>query len=120
MTLSVLLIGNETLTTECGNLLRQRGHRIAAVVTRSPEVTAWAATHGLPVEPPGPDLAARLAQVDWLLSIANLSVLPAAVLARATRARSTSTTAPCPPTPASTRRSGRCWQASRSTPSPGT
>ena len=42
---------------------------------------------GLRVEAPGAGLAERLAglQVDWLLSIANLSLIPAAVLALATQ-----------------------------------
>jgi len=85
MTFSALLIGNETLTSECGALLLQRGHAIAAVVTRSPEVRAWAATNGLTVEPYGADLAGRLPAADWLFSVANLTVLPAAVLARAAK-----------------------------------
>ncbi len=85
MTLSFLLIGNETLTTQCGDLVRARGHSIAAVVTRAPEVTRWATAHGLRVEAYGPDLAARLPGADWLLSIANLTVLPPAVLARASK-----------------------------------
>ncbi|MEZ5798315.1 MAG: AMP-binding protein [Paracoccaceae bacterium] len=85
MTLSALLIGNETLTAQCGEHLLGRGHGIAAVVTRSAEVARWATGRGLRVEGYGPDLAQRLPQADWLLSIANLTVLPAAVLARATR-----------------------------------
>ena len=85
MTISALLIGNETLTTECGVLLLQRGHRIAAVVTHSPEVAAWAAARGVAVEPYGSDLAARLPAADWLLSVANLTVLPADVLSRASK-----------------------------------
>ena len=35
MTFSALLIGNEILTTQCGDILLSRGHGIAAVVTRS-------------------------------------------------------------------------------------
>ena len=85
MTFSALLIGNETLTSECGALLLQRGHAIAAVVTRSPEVRAWAAARGLPVEPYGADLADRLPAADWLFSVANLTVLAPAVLARAAK-----------------------------------
>lgn len=82
---STLLIGNETLTRECGDALLARGHRIAAVVTRAPDVQAWATSRGLRVEGFGPDLAARLTgvSVDWLLSIANLTVIPADVLALA-------------------------------------
>jgi methionyl-tRNA formyltransferase len=85
MTLSFLLIGNETLTTQCGDVLRSRGHTIAAVVTHAPEVARWANAQGLAVEPYGADLADRLPQADWLLSVANLTVLAPAVLARASR-----------------------------------
>ncbi|MBP9181616.1 MAG: LLM class flavin-dependent oxidoreductase [Fuscovulum sp.] len=85
MTQSFLLIGNETLTTQCGDVLRSRGHTIAAVVTQAPEVARWADAQGLAVEPYGADLADRLPKADWLLSVANLTVLAPAVLARASR-----------------------------------
>ena len=45
MKLSVLLIGNEALTLQCGDMLRQRGHEIAAVVTRSADLRHWASGH---------------------------------------------------------------------------
>jgi natural product biosynthesis luciferase-like monooxygenase protein len=87
MTLSALLIGNESLTAECGNLWLDRGHLIAAVVTREARVAEWAAGRGLPVLAPGAGLPARTSAltVDWVLSIANLSLVPDAVLARATQ-----------------------------------
>ncbi|MDQ2066225.1 LLM class flavin-dependent oxidoreductase [Xinfangfangia sp. CPCC 101601] len=85
MSFSALLIGNETLTRACGAQLLARGHRIAAVVSDAPDIRAWAAAQGVAVEAPGPDLASRLPQADWLLSIANLTVLPPAVLARASK-----------------------------------
>lgn len=37
---SCVLIGNESLTRECGAALLARGHRVAALVTRNPEVGA--------------------------------------------------------------------------------
>ena len=40
--LDLLLIGNESLTRECGEIARARGHRIAAVVTRHAGTAAWA------------------------------------------------------------------------------
>lgn len=85
MTMDALLIGNESLTVECGNLWLERGHRIAAVVTREPRVAAWAAGKGLRVAAPGPGLAERVGDTayDWVLSVANLSLVPPAVLARA-------------------------------------
>ncbi|MDR7124581.1 natural product biosynthesis luciferase-like monooxygenase protein [Pseudorhodobacter sp. 4114] len=87
MVLSALLIGNESLTQACGAAWLARGHRLAAVVTRQPEVRAWAMAQGLRVEAPGPGLTERLAGLscDWLLSVANLSLVPAGVRAMAAR-----------------------------------
>lgn len=85
--LSFLLIGEQSLTRHCGAALIARGHRIAAVVSAEAALCAWAAGAGLRVVAPGAGLAERLAgiEVDWLLSVANLAVLPAAVLALARR-----------------------------------
>lgn len=85
MTLTALLIGNESLTVECGKCWLERGHTLAAVVTREPKVAAWAAHAGLRVIAPGAGLAERTTDlaVDWVLSVANLSVVPAPVLALA-------------------------------------
>ncbi|MDO8883776.1 MupA/Atu3671 family FMN-dependent luciferase-like monooxygenase [Pseudotabrizicola sp.] len=85
--LSALLIGNESLTQACGAAWLARGHRLAAVVTRHADVRAWAVAQGLRVETPGTGLELRLAGVacDWLLSVANLSLVPAGVRAMATR-----------------------------------
>ena len=85
MTLSALLIGNESLTAECGNLWLDRGHALAAVVTREPRVADWAAGQGLRVLAPGAGLAARIdgLTVDWVLSVANLTLVPEKVLAQA-------------------------------------
>ncbi len=85
MTFSALLIGNETLTRECGAQMLARGHRIAAVVTRHPDVRSWAEGAGLPVVAAGDWGALAGRQVDWLLSVANLSVIPPEVLALAAR-----------------------------------
>jgi natural product biosynthesis luciferase-like monooxygenase protein len=81
---STYLIGNETLTRQCGEMLLARGHRLAAVVTRNADVRQWALGRGLRVEAYGRDLAVRLGtRVDWLLSVANLSVIGPEVLALA-------------------------------------
>ncbi|MFN3723876.1 MAG: MupA/Atu3671 family FMN-dependent luciferase-like monooxygenase [Paracoccaceae bacterium] len=87
MTLSAILIGNESLTQACGAAWLARGHRLAAVVTRDPAVRAWGTAQGLRTEAPGQGLADRLAGLscDWLLSVANLSLVPADVRAMATR-----------------------------------
>ncbi len=80
---STVLIGHESLVIQCGELLHSEGHGISAVVTRNSDVKAWATEAGLPVVAPGKGLAERLKgfDFDWLLSIANLDVLPEAVLA---------------------------------------
>jgi natural product biosynthesis luciferase-like monooxygenase protein len=82
---SALIIGNESLTHSCAEAWLTRGHGIAVVVTRNAPMAAWAKGLGLRVEAPGPGLAARLGGLhfDWVLSIANLSVIPKAVLALA-------------------------------------
>ena len=82
MTLTALLIGNESLTVECGKRWLERGHTLAAVVTREARVATWASAAGLPVIAPGAGLVDRTAglTVDWVLSVANLSVVPEPVL----------------------------------------
>ncbi len=82
--LTTVLVGDESLTTECGEILRQGGHPVLALVTRSTAAAHWARERAIPVIAPGPGLAGRLASVgafDWLLSVANLSVLADEVLA---------------------------------------
>lgn len=84
MTLTAILIGNETLTAECGQQWLDRGHGIVAVITQSAALRDWARGAGLRVEVQDQGVAARLdLRADWLLSIANLVVIPAALLARA-------------------------------------
>jgi natural product biosynthesis luciferase-like monooxygenase protein len=85
--MKALLIGNESLALQCGEAWLAQGHGIAAVVTRHADVTSWAEDKGLRVEAPGAGLSDRLGDLscDWLLSIANLDLLPQDVLARATQ-----------------------------------
>ncbi|SEM91049.1 natural product biosynthesis luciferase-like monooxygenase domain-containing protein [Roseovarius tolerans] len=85
--MQALLIGNESLALQCGEAWLARGHGIAAVVTRHADVVAWAGEKGLRIEAPGAGLAERLGNLScgWLLSIANLDLLPQTVLAHATR-----------------------------------
>lgn len=86
--MSSILIGNETLLAECGRLLLDRGHRIAAVVAAPMSPAAdWARRDGMALfEKPRALLAAEIGSVDYVFSISNLAVLPAEVLALASRA----------------------------------
>lgn len=86
MAISCVVMGNESLLVQCAEMALARGNAIVAVVTRSADVRAWAEGRGLTVEAPGKDLAARLpAGFDYLLSIANLSIIPADVLSLPTK-----------------------------------
>lgn len=79
---SSVVIGNESLLVQCAGKLHAAGHRIEAVVTRNPEIGKWASDQGIAVVSPGPGLAERLSQpFDYLLSISNLDIIPADVLA---------------------------------------
>ncbi|PIE12983.1 MAG: peptide synthetase [Rhodobacterales bacterium] len=77
-----VIIGNESLAVQCAEKILARGDGIAAFVTRNPDLGQWAAARGLTVLAPSAELAIQLAAMphDWLLSIANLDMLPAAVL----------------------------------------
>ena len=79
---SCVVIGNESLLIQCAELIRQGGHSISAVVTRNSDIRHWAIGHGLRVESPGADLASRLTGIDydWLLSIANLTIVDEALI----------------------------------------
>ncbi|MEC8015370.1 MAG: MupA/Atu3671 family FMN-dependent luciferase-like monooxygenase [Pseudomonadota bacterium] len=77
---SCIVLGNESLLIACADSLLARGHQISAVVSRDAEISAWAEGKGLPVLT---DARTFEGDVDWLLSIANLDIIPAPVLARA-------------------------------------
>ena len=82
MAFTCVVMGNESLLVQCAEMILDRGNSVSAVVTRNGDVRQWAEGRGLPVVAPGPDLASRLpGAFDWLLSIANLSIIPDDVLA---------------------------------------
>ncbi len=84
MEFSCYLIGEESLLVQCGELLRQRGHRIQGVISSDQGIGSWAAGLSIPVVKPGAGLAERMeSDFDWLFSIANLSIMPDAVLDQA-------------------------------------
>ena len=78
-----ILIGDESLTLHCAQTLLAQHHRIGAIVSDNSELADWARGRDIRVESHGPDLADRLRglSVDWVLSIANLRILPQDVLA---------------------------------------
>ncbi|MEZ5702031.1 MAG: LLM class flavin-dependent oxidoreductase [Burkholderiaceae bacterium] len=84
---SCVLMGNESLLIQCAEKLIQGGDTIGAVITRSPEIRAWAKGLGIRTDQSDAGLSERLGDLafDWLFSIANLSVIPQAVIERASR-----------------------------------
>ena len=80
---SCVLIGEESLLIACAEALLDRGHAVAAVVTADPAIADWAAARAVPVLARSEDLTARFdtGGFDWILSIANLRLIPDAVLA---------------------------------------
>ncbi|MCP4821057.1 MAG: peptide synthetase, partial [Shimia sp.] len=80
--MTAVMIGNESLLIQCASIWRDAGHSVAAVVTRSADIQVWAEGEGLRVLSSDSDIAADLAgeSFDWLLSIANLDMLPQRVL----------------------------------------
>jgi natural product biosynthesis luciferase-like monooxygenase protein len=83
--LQCLLIGDESLLAQCGDLLKDRGHGIAAVISGNPVIRRWASAQSIPALEWGADLSATLdgIEYDWLFSIANLRMLPEAVWKKA-------------------------------------
>ncbi|KIN61601.1 Non-ribosomal peptide synthetase [Sulfitobacter noctilucae] len=79
--ITAILIGDESLTIACGDMVLAGGHSISVVVTRDTAVRDWAEGKGLPVLSAPRDLLAADVAADWLLSIANLRMIPADVLA---------------------------------------
>ncbi|MFI5982195.1 amino acid adenylation domain-containing protein [Streptomyces sp. NPDC051555] len=79
---SCVVVGEEALLVECTKVLLARGHTVAAVVSPSEQLRAWAEGADLTAVPFGPDLVERLAPLrfDYLFSIANLRMLPDEVL----------------------------------------
>ena len=76
------LIGGQSLLIQCGQRLLDAGHEIVRVVSSDPQVAEWAKSRELTLADDRGDLAAALTAepVDYLFSIVNLRLLPAAVV----------------------------------------
>ena len=81
--LSSVFLGSDSLLIECAEIWREKGHRIEAVVTDAPRVTAWAKAANLTVLAAGEDYAGALASrtFDYLFAITYLKIIAKAVLA---------------------------------------
>ncbi|AUH34291.1 MupA/Atu3671 family FMN-dependent luciferase-like monooxygenase [Paracoccus tegillarcae] len=82
---SAILVGNEALLRHATEVLLERGHSVAAIITRNPELRSWAEGAGLRVEDQDAGVPADGPVADWLFSVANLSILKPGMLARGRR-----------------------------------
>lgn len=79
---SCVILGDQSLTIACADMIVAGGHTVAAVVSTDDDVIAWAKAQGIAsFAKPDDLLGADLAPFDWLLSIANLKIIPEAALA---------------------------------------
>ncbi len=82
---SSYIIGEGTLLIQCADILLERGHEVYGIITTNAAIMNWANQHGLHVIEPRPkeNLIAVLAEkpFDYFFSIANLSIIPAEILA---------------------------------------
>lgn len=79
------LIGNESLLIECAKIWRSAGHEVAIIVTRNADIADWAASQDIDVLHHAGALGDVTLSVgyDWLLSIANLQIIPQTMLDKA-------------------------------------
>lgn len=81
--LVALFVGDGTLLARCARMWMERGHVVLGVVSADAAVRRWAQSAGLRmVAPQEPDPLPG-ETFDYLFSVANLRVLPPALLARA-------------------------------------
>jgi Formyl transferase len=83
--MDAIFCGNGSLLIQCAEGFRQVGGTISGIVTNDAQIIAWAGAEGLPHlgTAEAPDLGDIA--FDYLFSVANLTVLPEALIARAGR-----------------------------------
>ena len=79
------VVGDQSLAAECAEIAVEHGLDIVVIATHHPVVASFAELHGIPHVDSAAGLAAALQPYDFdvLLSIANLRILPDAVLEQA-------------------------------------
>ena len=85
--MKAVFCGNGTLLIQCAETFREAGGEITGILTADQRIRDWAQTGGLPLwgTPDAPDLPQETG-FEYLFSVANLSVLPGDLIARASRA----------------------------------
>jgi natural product biosynthesis luciferase-like monooxygenase protein len=80
---SCFIQGEGTLVISCADLLLQQGHRIQGIISSNPAIQKWAAANAVPTYALSKDVAMVIGgePFDYFFSIANLAIVPEAVLA---------------------------------------
>lgn len=80
---SCFMMGEGTLLVQCADALLQRGHTIHGIISANPQITEWATNQGIQIIHPADDLVAALQPqpFDYFFSVANLAIIPDALLA---------------------------------------
>jgi len=83
MSFNCVIVGQGPQFIACGEHLLRRGHKVTRVVSDCPQVGAWSQKAGISRLDPNEDLVRELGRepFDFLFSIVNHSITPAAVLA---------------------------------------
>jgi len=86
--LSCVLVGQESLLIQCGEVVLEKGGEVRALVSQNPQLLDWARAKSIPTFAPGKSLADSLRPLafDYFFSITNLAMISPEVLAMATRA----------------------------------
>lgn len=79
---SCFVIGTESLLISCAETLLEKGVVVLGVISDEPTIANWCAERGIRVISQRSDYATTLAEqpFDYLLSITNLTIIPAAAL----------------------------------------
>jgi len=81
---NAVFVGDGSLLIQCAEAFRNAGHEVRAVVSANPANLDWATSRGIDAVRMEGDWASALpGDFEYLFSVANLRMLPAAVLARA-------------------------------------
>jgi len=79
---SCVILGDQSLTIACADMIVAGGHTVIAVVSTDADVRGWAQAKDIAVlDKPADVVSADLPAFDWLLSIANLRIIPDTALA---------------------------------------
>ena len=82
---TAVFVGGGSLLIRCAQAYRQAGHTVQAVVSDNPQILRWAREQEIRALPMGDPATLELdgLDFDYLFSVANLRILPAALIASA-------------------------------------